>query len=86
MKPFWATKAKKEGFSLKNLFRNKEGRARASVEPADEKGPGQMRGETGTLRSVSPTHSPKMHGCEAFDLSEILCVLFPLPTFCSYLR
>jgi len=43
----------------KNLFRNRERRAVASVEPADEKGPRQMRGEMGTLRSVHPAHHSK---------------------------
>jgi hypothetical protein len=74
----------KKGFLGKNLFRNRKSRTMASVEFADEKGPGQMRGETGTLRSVHCAQPPKIDGCEVFDLSGSPFVLLPLPIFCSY--
>jgi hypothetical protein len=67
---FGLQEREKKIFLCKNLFRNRESKTMSSAELADQKGPGQMRGEMGTLSSVQLASNPEMDGCEALDLDD----------------
>jgi hypothetical protein len=69
----------KKGFLRENFFRNRESRTIASAELADQKRPGQMRGEMGTLRSVHPAQPPENGWLRSFRprrLAHLSCFLF----------